>query len=260
MKQHKAHPPLGEYLRSRREQLRPEAFGLPAGSRRRTPGLRREEVAQLCGISTTWLTWIEQGRTEAISVPTLSAIARGLNLSQAERQYLFQLASRTDPASPPAAATSPQLLQPLVDAVRTPAYVLDRHWDAIAWNRPAAELFTPWLRGTAPNLLRFVFLDPVARRFIVNWNERARRLVGEYRADTADWRDDPARVALVQALSEGSAEFAASWRSQSVLARDGGRRTFVHPRRGRCAYAQHTLRLALHAELKLTVLLPEEPG
>lgn len=247
-------PPLGEYLRARREQLQPGDFDLPAGQRRRTPGLRREEVAQLCGISTTWLTWIEQGRTDAISVPTLAAIARGLRFSQAERQYLFQLAARADPAQPRARSAAPPQLQPLVNVIDTPAYVLDRHWEAIAWNRHAAALFVPWLGGRQRNLLRFVFLDPAARRFIAGWSERARRLVAEFRADTAAWQQDPVRQALVQELSDGSPEFDAAWRSQAVLARDGGRRTFVHPKRGRCEYTQYTLRLAQQPDLKLVVL------
>jgi transcriptional regulator with XRE-family HTH domain len=246
---------LGEYLRARREQLRPEDFGLPAGSRRRTPGLRREEAAQLCGISATWFTWIEQGRTTAISVPTLVAIARGLRLSRAEREYLFQLAGRSDPVRTRPTAAAPSL-QPLVDAVDAPAYLLDRHWDAIAWNRAAAELFAPWLGGPEHNLLRFVFLDRAARRFIVNWSERARRLVAEYRADTAGWQDDPVSEALLRELTAGSADFAAAWASQAVLARDGGRRSFQHPQRGRCEYEQYTLRVAQQPELKLTVLVP----
>lgn len=259
MQQPAAHTQLGEYLRARREQLRPADFGLPTGQRRRTPGLRREEAAQLCGISPTWLAWIEQGRTTAVSVPTLAAIARGLQLSRAERQYLFQLAARSDPAPPHATQAAPRQLQPLVDALRVPAYVLDRHWDAVAWNRPAAELFSPWLRGSEHNLLRFVFFDPAARQFIVDWDERARRLVAEYRADTAAWQDDPVREALVQELL-ASPEFAAAWKSQAVLARDGGGRRFAHPRRGHCEYDQHTLRVAQQPDLKLTVLVPVPQG
>ena len=255
MKQHpKQVLPLGEYLRARREQSRPEDFGLPAGQRRRTPGLRREEVAQLCGISATWLTWIEQGRTSAVSVPTLAAIARGLNFTRAERQYLFRIAARTDPTPPHALATNAAGLQPLVDAVRAPAYLLNRHWDAIAWNRAAAELFAPWLRGEEHNLLRFVFLVPDARRFIVNWIERSQRLVAEFRADTGAG-NDPVQQALVQELADSSAEFAQAWRSQRVLTREGGQRLFNHPRRGRCEYTQHTLHLAQHAEVKLTILV-----
>jgi transcriptional regulator with XRE-family HTH domain len=255
----KARQQLGEFLRAQRDRLRPEEFGLPAGQRRRAPGLRREEAALLCGISPTWFTWIEQGRTAAVSVPTLAAIARGLRLSRAERGYLFELAARTDPAPPSADKADPQQLRGLVDAIRTPAYVLDRHWDAVVWNKAATELFAAWLGARADadrNLLRFVFLQPAARKFIVNWNDRARRLVAEYRADTAAWRDDPVRKALVQDLGDASPEFAAAWKSQQVLSRDGGRRSLAHPRHGRVDYDQFTLRVAQRPDLKLTVLVP----
>lgn len=251
---------MGEFLRAQRDRLRPEDFGLPSGQRRRAPGLRREEAAQLCGISPTWFTWIEQGRTASVSVPTLAAIARGLHLSRAERAYLFELAARTDPAPPRPDKADPQQLRPLMDAIRAPAYVLDRHWDAVIWNKAAAELFAPWLgpthSGPDRNLLRFVFTEPAARKFILNWKSRAERLVAEYRADTAAWGDDPVRKALVQELSDASPEFAAAWRSQQVLSRDGGRRGFAHPRRGRAEYDQFTLRVAQRADLKLTVLVP----
>jgi transcriptional regulator with XRE-family HTH domain len=256
---------LGAFLRARRDQLRPQDFGLPPGQRRRAPGLRREEAAQLCGISPTWFAWIEQGRTAAISVASLAAIARGLRLSQAERRYLFELAARKDPgAAADAARIDAAELQRLVDTARTPGYVLDRHWQALAWNRPAAELFGGWLgrKATArrrPSLLEYVFLEPAARRFIVNWPARARRLVAEYRADTAAWRDDPVRQALVHELSAASTEFRAAWQAQEVLGREGGRRSFTHPRRGRCDYQQYTLRPAQWPELKWVVLAPLKP-
>jgi transcriptional regulator with XRE-family HTH domain len=250
---------LADFLRACRERLRPADLGLPAGRRRRTPGLRREEVATLCGISPAWYTWLEQGRTAGVSVETLVALAEGLRLSRAEREYLFALAARADPAAPRAAPAAHPDLQPLVRAVRTPAYLLDRHWDAAAWNRPAAELFGAWLgaKGRERNLLRYVFLAPAARRFIVGWGDRAQRLVAEYRADTAAWQDDPVRQALVNGLAQESADFAAAWRAQRVLAREGGQRRFEHPRRGRCAYVQHTLRVAQQPDLKLIVLVPE---
>ncbi len=249
---------LGEFLRACRERLRPADLGLPTGARRRTPGLRREEVAQLCGISPTWYTWLEQGRTAGVSVDTLEALAAGLRLSRAERGYLFALAERADPVAPHAPAAAQPGLQALVEAVRGPAYVLDRHWDAVAHNRAAASLFEGWLGrrgGRDPNLLRYVFLAPSARALIVDWRERAHRLVAEYRADTAAWEDDPVRQSLVAALSRDRAEFGTAGRSPRVLARDGGRRGFQHPRRGRCDYVQHTLRVAEHPDLKLIVLL-----
>ena len=261
-----ARPLLGQFLRARRDRLRPEDFQFAHG-RRRAPGLRREEAAQLCGISPTWYTWIEQGRTTAISVATPNAIADGLRLSRAERAYLFELGSRADP-SPRFEESDPRRLAALVRAIRTPAYLLDRHWDALAWNAPAAELFPDWLgrkagkgaefavRDPERNLLRYVFLDPRAQRFIVDWERRSRRLVAEYRADTASWDDDPVRRALVYELSAASPAFDAAWRSQQVLAREGGTRVFQHPRRGRCRYEQYTLRPAHHSELRLTVLVP----
>jgi transcriptional regulator with XRE-family HTH domain len=252
---------LGQFLRARRDRCQPEDFGLSGVHRRRAPGLRREEVAALCGISPTWYTWIEQGRTSAISVETLGALARGLRLSQAERTYLFELASRADPAPARPAESDPHRLADLIGAVSTPAYVLDRHWDALGWNPSAAELFEDWLGsndGPKRNLLRYVFLHPRAPSLIIDWPERARRLVAEYRADTAAWHDDPVRRALVDELSWSSEPFETAWRAQNVLGREGGLRRFQHPRRGLCLYEQFTLRVAQRAELKLTVLVPKD--
>lgn len=257
---------LGEFLRAKRDQLRPDALGLPAGFRRRTPGLRREEAAMLCNISPTWYTWIEQGRTQGISVETLDAIARGLHLSRAERGYLFELGERADPKLPLTAnACFPQLTA-LANAILSPAYILDRHWDAIAWNKPAATLFEDWLKVPRassrdyahPNLLRYAFLHPRASGFIVDWADRAKRLVAEYRADTAAWRDDPVRRALVEELQRASPEFDAAWQSQQVLSREGGKRKFKHSRLGRCDYDQITLRVAQHPDMKLVVLVTDK--
>lgn len=257
---------LAAFLRACRERLQPGQAGLPAGARRRAPGLRREEVAQLAGISTTWYTWIEQGRSVVVSPRALAALADALRLSQAERGYLFDLAAAADPsraASASAAAPSRPALQPLVDAVRTPAYVLDRHWDAVAWNAPAARLFADWL-GPRPaagrNLLRYVFLAAQARSFIADWEERAERLVAEYRADTAGGRGDAVGRALVDALCRESPAFATAWGSQRVLAREGGLRRFRHARQGDCAYAQFTLAVAPDAASKLVVLVPAKPA
>ena len=257
---------LGPFLRALRERLSPADFGL-GGGRRRTPGLRREEAAALCGISPTWYTWMEQGRTTAISVRALAGIALGLRLAPAERAYLFQLAGRADPQALGAAQADAGQFHELVTAVRSPAYVLGRHWDALAWNAPAAALFRDWLgprasrSGSAPapqdrNLLRYVFLDPGAPAFILDWEERARRLAAEYRADSANWRGDVPHRKLVDELCGASPAFAAAWRSQRVLAREGGMRSFNHAQRGRCDYRQFTLRPAQQPEAKLIVLHP----
>lgn len=247
---------LAAFVRAARERLTPEACGLPAGRRRRAKGLRREEAAALCHISPTWLTWIEQGRTTGVSTATLGAIARGLRLSRAERDYLFALAAR-DPAAPAPQASDPHRMEALLATIAAPAYVLDRHWDAVAWNPAAQGLFGGWLGGPERNQLRYVFLDPEARAFIADWPERAARLVAEFRADSVEEQDDPARRALVEELRHASPDFAAAWASQSVLAREGGRRRF-HTPDGARDFVQFTLRPAAFGDLKLIVLTPDQ--
>jgi transcriptional regulator with XRE-family HTH domain len=253
--------PFGAFVRSRRLQCNPEDFGLTPGRRRRTAGLRREELAQLCGISITWLTWIEQGRAESVSAPTLLALARGLRLTRAEREYLFRLAGKSDPAPPSEGVRDRRLLQTLVAGFRDPAYVLDRYWDAVVWNKGAAKLFPQWLGKTAvaaterANLLHYVFLNPAARRQVMDWKERARRVVAEYRADTAGLRADPLRNAFVEDLAKRSADFAAEWRTERVQGREGGERRFRDNRGRVCRFEQVTLRLAQQPELKLVLLV-----
>jgi transcriptional regulator with XRE-family HTH domain len=245
---------LAAFVRAARERLTPEDCGLPVGRRRRAKGLRREEAAALCHISPTWLTWIEQGRAAGVSGATLGAIAKGLRLSQAERAYLFALAAR-DPAAPAPEASDPHQMAALLAAVAAPAYVLDRHWDAVAWNPAAQALFSGWLGGTERNQLRYVFLDPEARLFIADWAERAARLAAEFRADAVQGPDDPARLALIEELRHASPDFAAAWASQNVLAREGGLRRF-HTPSGPCEFTQFTLRPDALRDLKLIVLTP----
>ena len=251
---------LGAFLRAARERLLPHDFGVAPGRRRRTPGLRREEVAALCGVSPTWYTWIEQGRDVVASAATLRFLAEGLRLSAVERAHLFRLAGRADPDPVPMAAADVEQLQMLVDAVAAPAYVLDRHWSAVAWNPGAEALFSGWLRKSVaahPNLLRYVFLDPGAQRFIVDWAARAERLVAEFRADSVGLHHDSGHLALVAELSRGSVVFEHAWRANRVVAREGGRRGFNLPS-GERLFEQFTLKLAMRPDVKLIVLAPCE--
>jgi transcriptional regulator with XRE-family HTH domain len=259
---------LADFLRAQRARLKPEAFGLAAGSRRRTPGLRREELAQLCGMSATWYTWIEQGRDVSVSPHTLARLASVLGLSAAERAYLFGLAGKGDPTGARAAPDSgaPEALAAAINAIALPAYVLDRTWNALAWNARAARLFIGWLddsgaSGNASggkNLLRYVFLSDDARGLIRDWEERARRLVAEFRADAGRHLDDPPIAALIDELANRSAAFARLWSKHAVLGREGGERTFDHPLDGFLRYEQITMTLASRPELKF-VMLAESP-
>jgi transcriptional regulator with XRE-family HTH domain len=250
---------LAGFVRKRREALRPADVGLPSGPRRRTPGLRREEVAQLCRLSTTWYTWIEQGREVSLSAPALARLAEGLRLTPAERAYLFELTQRRDPAPPsphPANMAAPDELVALVRAVAAPAYLLDPLWRICGHNLQAARLFKPWLASGEACLLRFIFLEPSARAFISDWDDRARRVVAEFRADTAHRPDDAAMQDLARDLNRQSADFAALWKSHAVLAREGGLRQFNHPDDGRLLFRQITMLPAAHPGHKLVALLP----
>lgn len=252
---------LGEFLRAHRARLSPASLGLSAG-RRRTPGLRREEVAQLSGLSATWITWLEQGREVSASAPALAALAQALRLTPAERSYLFELAAKRDPAAPDPPAgpgmDAPAALSDAVAAMTVPAYVLDRAWTARAWNPLAAQLFVGWLdRAPDKNLLRYVFLSPAARRIIPDWETRACRVLAEFRADSSRHMDDPALAELVERLRRDSPLFAGAWREHDVIERAGGARSFDHPRRGRLFYEQVSFTLASRPDFKLVMLMPQ---
>jgi transcriptional regulator with XRE-family HTH domain len=254
---------LGDFIRAHRERLTPDAAGLPAGNRRRTPGLRREEVAQLCGVSPTWYTWIEQGRPVSASPDALARIAGALRLTRAERAYLFELAALRDPAEPaPGTSDAPAALLASVALLDAPAYVLDRQWTALAWNGHASELFVGWLAPDDDhNLLRYMFTSEAARRLVVGWETRARRLVAEFRADSSRHLTDPPTRALIENLLSASDAFALYWRSQDVGEREGGLREFDHPVRGHLRFDQITLTPALREDLKLVALIPRPvPG
>jgi len=254
---------LGHFLRLHRQRLSPEAADLPAdphgGGRRRTPGLRREELALLCGVSPTWVTWLEQGRGVSASAGVLARLAQALQLSAAERAYLFDLAERRDPQEPEPAPRPAHAALRAVEAMGCPAYVLDRRWDVAAANPRAAELFLGWGagQGQTPNLLRFLFLCPDSRLLLHDWEMRAWRLVAEFRADCGRLADSPVIRPLVEELAAASADFARLWRTQDVLGREGGERRFRHPRLGPLIFEQLTLRPDQRGDLKLVLLLPQ---
>jgi transcriptional regulator with XRE-family HTH domain len=245
---------LGEFVRAHRERARPAA----AGGRRRTPGLRREELAERAGISATWCTWIEQGRPVQASPEALGRIARALSLSRAERFYLFELAGRADPEGlRGASADAPPALIAAVGAIRHPAYGLDLLWNACAWNDAAARLFHGWLDGEAQrNLLRYVFLEPSARALIPAWKDRARRLLAEFRADFARTFRDAEVKTFIETLRGESAFFAEAWDEQAVQIREGGLRLFNHPRDGLVVFTQHSFAPAGRPDQKLVILTP----
>lgn len=252
---------LGGFLRAHRERMQQGGAGLGPGGpgrRRRTPGLRREEVAHMAGVSLTWYARIEQGRAPAVSAHALGRLADVLRLSRAERAHLFALAERHDPAAGgvSAGALVPDGLRRSVEGFAGPAYVMDGHWTVRACNPAAERLFGSWMREGEGNLMRFVFLSEAARRLIVDWEDRARRLLAEFRLDHGRRMQDGAMLALVGELRAGSDPFRNWWDEQHVMDREGGRRCFVHDADGLVTFDQITLLSVDDHGYKLVLLLP----
>lgn len=251
---------LGDFLQIIRQRSQPQDFGFTLGQRRRTAGLRREEMAQLIGISPTWYTWAEQGREVNFSADVLDRLAQRLHLTRSERAYLFEMADRHDTRGKQQDDDSaPAVLAALLGEIASPAYIMGRYWDFLGWNAAATELFAGWLTPeqpttSAPNLLRFVFQHPLARTLLVDWEVRAQRITAEFRADNRSRLDDPMLQALVDGLSQASPDFARFWKQHDVMERQGGQRSFQHPSRGLVHYEQITLKPAEHEHIKLVVL------
>jgi transcriptional regulator with XRE-family HTH domain len=223
---------LGTYLKDRRSRLDPAALGFPVG-RRRTPGLRREEVAQRSNISPTWYTWLEQGRGGAPSAEVLNRIAAALMLTDIEREHLFLLGLGRPPEVryKPAEGVTPRL-QRLLDALEvSPAMIRTATWEVVAWNRAAAVVLTDY--GALPagqrNILRLIFGNPRVRAAQHDWESVARFVVGAFRADAARAGAVSEVGQLVDELCRLSPEFEALWRDNNVHAHGGGVKRLQHP-------------------------------
>lgn len=255
---------LGRFLRSLRERTPPEQAGFSGEGRRRTPGLRREELAHLSGISPTWYSWIEQGRPVSVSQSVLERLSEVLRMTEAQRQYLFELAGK--PAKTPSNSIEPDrppsVIASIIHREPGPAYLLDHAWNAILWNKPAEDLFCGWLSpGSGKrNLLEYMFLEPEARRLVVEWEDRARRLIADFRADCGRSLENPPFPDLLDSLQSRSPEFLDFWQKLDVSWRTAGQKLFRHPTLGMVEYEQATFRLVDRRDLKLTILVPKEPA
>lgn len=248
---------LGAFLRSVRENTAPADIGLPAMGRRRTKGLRREEVAQLSGISTTWYTWIEQGRNIVVSAQTLGNIAEVLKMKPSERQYLFHLALKSDPQEEQIQVVEEEVLAS-VHQVASPCYLLDITWNMLAWNSAAQALFTGWLGSEPrPNMMTFMFQHPLSKTLVCDWENRASRIVAELRADTMHYQHDQGLNAFVNRMNNDSETFREYWSRQQVVVREGGERTFRNAQGGLQQFRQVSWQLTSNRSVKMIMLMPE---
>lgn len=257
---HAAENPLGAYLKDRRTRLDPAAFGFP-GERRRTPGLRREEVAQRANISPTWYTWLEQGRGGGPSADVLDRIARALMLTDIEREHLFLLALGRPPEARyrRSEGVTPRL-QRVLDALDpTPALIRTATWDVVAWNRAATAMLGDY--GALPpehrNMLRFLFLDPRARMAQQDWDSMARFIVGAFRLDAARAGAAADVEPLVEELSRLSPQFRAIWREGDVpVVHREAVKQIRHPVVGTVAFEYSAFAVDGRTDLSLLVYNP----
>jgi transcriptional regulator with XRE-family HTH domain len=186
---------LADFLRTRREALQPAQVGLPGDGRRRTPGLRREEVGQLAGVGATWYTWLEQGRDVRASLDVLEALAEALRLTPAERSHLILLGRGEEAPvrSAPQEKLSPTLERLVQNLTDSPACIMGRRWDYLAWNRAFVVSFgdPADLPPGRRNALWASFMDPARRKLLMDWEKGARNAVARFRADSARHVGDP---------------------------------------------------------------------
>lgn len=267
---------LGDFLRSRRAAIDPADVGLPSGPRRRAPGLRREEVALLAGVSVTWYTWLEQGRAERPSRAVLDAVARALRLDDAEHSHLLTLARRAAGDGAVEASSRARRAGEGVDAVdlaghppdalvRTldaldpaPSYLLGPRWEYLAWNR-AQGLLYPKAESLAVedrNLLFIVLCEPSARELVVDREDEARAMVTEFRAATALLRGDPDLEELIARLRRESPEFERWWSGLDVAGFHSRLRRYDHPRAGRLTFEYQAFEPAEWPGHRLVTQLP----
>ena len=248
---------LGDFLRQKREELNPQQLGFAIG-RRRTPGLRREEVAVRAGVSVTWYTWLEQGRSEGVSAEVLNSLADALCLSADERAYMLNLAHLVGQTGSESGDGVPSSARQILEHISAPAYVMDPYWTVVCWNQQAVEIFGDFglLQQDDRNMLWSMFTNERSKQLTVDWTAQAEQMVARFRADYATYVDDPVFNAWVERLSAVSSVFAKLWTTHPIQARKDVAKGFNHPKLGRLTFMQSTMQLIEEPRLRMVIFVP----
>jgi len=252
---------LGEFLKARRARLTPEDFGMPPGSRRRTPGLRREEVALLAGVGVTWYTWLEQGREINASTQVLDAVARTLQLDQVAREHLYRLAEATPLRIEDVCGTVPDPIREIVFSLEPlPASLINARFDILVSNQASEELFWEWhtLPCIHKNTLWCVVTEPSARAKFPEYDPHIRYMVGRLRASYSNHIGDPEWEEDIRRLSSLSREFADLWARHEVAKPEPRVVTYLHPVAGPLRLAATELDVPDLPEARIVVYTPRD--
>ncbi|HLZ58941.1 MAG TPA: helix-turn-helix transcriptional regulator [Ktedonosporobacter sp.] len=252
---------LAHFLRTRRERVSPQAVGLPAGSRRRTPGLRREELALVAGIGVTWYTGLEQGRAMTVSTQVLESLVRVLDMNTAERNHLFLLARQQQPADPyPFTTAVSPALQCILDNLGTsPAYITNPRWDVLAWNKAMTCVYQTDFAALPPserNILRLVFTSHSQHMPLVNWEQAAQGLLALFRASTERYVGEPWLKELVAELEQASPQFRTWWSQHAIQTTHTEKKELHHPLVGRLILQPTTFQVTDAPDLRMVIYTP----
>jgi transcriptional regulator with XRE-family HTH domain len=251
---------LADFLRRRRESLKPDDVGLPNGGRRRTPGLRREEVAQLAGVGTTWYTWLEQGRDVRASQSVLEALAEALRMTAAEHSHLMLLGrgDEVTPVQQRCESLDPTVQRLVENLGPSPAFIIGRRWDYLAWNPAFSAVFCDPMKYPEGrrNQLWAIFADPVRRRRIDDWEDGARNALARFRADNARHLGDPDFEELIEDLRGASEEFRCWWKRHEVARSGTGRKRMHHPDAGTLWFEHAAFKVEDNPEQRLILYSP----
>lgn len=251
---------LADFLRTRRGRISPEQVGLPRGERRRTPGLRRAEVALLAGVSVDWYTWLEQGRPISVSIQVLESLVQALRLNAHEREHLFFLAHQQSPptSTPPGEIVSPALQHFLDQHDTSPAFAIGSRWDMVAWNEATRVVLHDFSRMTRRerNVVWLTFASANHRRLVVDWEKHARRILAQFRSSYGRFPGDPYLTDLIHELMDISPEFRAWWPDHEVLRGPEGTKILNHPQAGRLVFEHLMLQVYDVPDLKVVFYTP----
>lgn len=262
---------LSEFLQNRRARLKPEEFGITSLKKRRVPGLKREEVAQLAGVSVSWYTWLEQGRPIVVSDQVVESIARALCLDNTEKTHLYLLAKEYIPGKKSgslSAAALPPELQPLLDSFGIiPAYILDCYWNIIGWNESTAYVYAEYGKLSVAanhetssrhgiNLLWTLFTSAAQKEMLQDWDNEAKRCLAAFRAGIQPYSNEPVLREMIEKLKSLSSEFAAWWKEYDVMIPRTKSKILNHPLVGKLAFQTTTMTFPDFPQLKMMVYSP----
>ncbi len=253
---------LSAFLKAKRARIKPEAIGLPAGTRRRTPGLRREEVAQLAGVSTTWYTWLEQGRDIKVSSSVLECISSALQLNQDEKDYLYNLAleakSEMADSKKSFSELTPSLKRILAELTYCPMIITDRHCHIVGWNAAAAHVFLDFDQVPADerNLIRLVFARKELKALAVNWEHFAKGFLAIFRTYYGHYLGDEWYNQFIEEMSGAHSEFQNLWQESQVNKAPEMMIEFRHAKAGKMLFNLTSLQVQGDMDLRCSIYTP----